>query len=124
MALCRKLRFGIVEGETGACYTRTGRRFFNDALLELQLLQRVQHAVEAAGIWESLKTDWVCLDCELMPWSAKAQELLRQQYAPAGAAAHAALPAAIAALRSAGGIPRSPLWHNDFSSERRSPVFM
>ena len=26
----------------------------------------------------SLKTDWVCLDCELMPWSAKAQELLRR----------------------------------------------
>ena len=23
------------------------------------------------------RTDWVCLDCELMPWSAKAQELLR-----------------------------------------------
>ena len=28
-----------------------------------------------------LDTDWVCLDCELMPWSAKAQELLREQYA-------------------------------------------
>ena len=25
-----------------------------------------------------------CLDCELMPWSAKAQELLRQQYAAVG----------------------------------------
>ena len=46
-------------------------------------------------LWEELKTDWVCLDCELMPWSAKAQELLQQQYAPTGAAARHGLPAAI-----------------------------
>ena len=96
-----RLRFGIMEGESGVCYTRTGRRFFNDATLESQFLDRVRKAVEAAGIWESLKTDWVCLDCELMPWSAKAQELLRLQYAPTGAAARAALPAAITALTGA-----------------------
>src|SRR6266700_3841261 len=98
-------RFGILEGEIGVCYTRTGRRFFNDASLECQFLERVRSAVERAGIWESLKTDWVCLDCELMPWSAKAQELLRQQYAPTGAAARAALPVAIAALRAAAENP-------------------
>jgi len=98
-------RFGILEGEIGVCYTRTGRRFFNDASLECQFLERVRSAVERAGIWESLKTDWVCLDCELMPWSAKAQELLRQQYAPTGAAARAGLPAAIAALNQAQQIP-------------------
>jgi protein phosphatase len=73
--------------------------------LELQFLERVRSAVEGAGIWESLKTDWVCLDCELMPWSAKAQELLRLQYAPTGAAARAALPAAIAALKAVNGNP-------------------
>ena len=93
-------RFGIMEGEAGVCYTRTGRRFFNDTPLELEFLKKVRKAVEVAGIWEELKTDWVCLDCELMPWSAKAQELLRQQYAPTGAAARAALPVAIAALRA------------------------
>jgi len=27
------------------------------------------------------------MDCELMPWSAKAEELLRRQYAAVGAAA-------------------------------------
>jgi protein phosphatase len=110
VVICRdadsaRKRFGIMEGESGACYTRTGRRFFNDATLESQFLERVRHAVETADIWESLKTDWVCLDCELMPWSAKAQELLRQQYAPTGAAARAALPAAITALRAAAGNP-------------------
>ncbi|MGA8763060.1 MAG: polynucleotide kinase-phosphatase [Candidatus Sulfotelmatobacter sp.] len=100
-------RFGVAQGEAGVCYTRTGRRFFNDAILELELLERVRKAVEAASIWEDLKTDWVCLDCELMPWSAKAQELLRQQYAPTGAAAQAALPAAITALRAAAGNPET-----------------
>lgn len=29
-----------------------------------------------------METDWLCLDCEPMPWSVKAQELLRLQYAP------------------------------------------
>lgn len=100
-------RFGILEGEIGLCYTRTGRRFFNDVSLEAQFLERVRGAVERAGIWESLKTDWICLDCELMPWSAKAAELLRQQYASTAAAAQAALPAAIAALNSARHIPEA-----------------
>jgi protein phosphatase len=106
VVICRdpdaaRKRFGVLEGENGVCYTRTGRRFFNDAPLEAEFLERVRKAVEAAGIWEDLKTDWVCLDCELMPWSAKAQELLRLQYAPTGAAARAALPAAVSALSAA-----------------------
>ena len=32
----------------------------------------------AAGWWEEFATDWVCLDAEIMPWSAKAQELLQR----------------------------------------------
>ena len=96
-------RFGILEGEIGVCYTRTGRRFFNEAALESQFLERVRAAVESVGLWEELKSAWICLDCELMPWSAKAQELLRLQYAPTGAAAPAGLRAAIAALTSASG---------------------
>jgi protein phosphatase len=94
-------RFGVIGEGIGICFTRTGRRFFNDATLETQLLQRVHAALTAAGVWEELETDWVCLDCELMPWSAKAQELLKKQYAPAGAAARAALPLAISALAQA-----------------------
>jgi protein phosphatase len=95
-------RFGVSEGETGICFTRTGRRFFNDARLEAELLERVRGALSSANIWTDLKTEWVCMDCELMPWSAKAQELLRRQYAPTGSAAKAALPAAVAALSAAG----------------------
>ena len=94
-------RFGVAQDEIGACYTRTGRRFFHDGATEKELLCRVQEAVAKSGLWSELATDWLCLDCELMPWSTKAQDLLRQQYAPAGAAARAGLAAAIAALRQA-----------------------
>jgi len=104
--LCRdedvaRKRFGIVEEGFGTCYTRTGRRFFADSKLERDFLAKVHAAATAAALWDDLTTDWLCLDCELMPWSAKAQELLRQQYAPTGAAALAAIPQAIEVLASA-----------------------
>jgi protein phosphatase len=83
--------FGVSGEGIGICYTRTGRRFFTDPAMETALLARVHRAVTAAGLWEELRSDWLCLDCELMPWSAKAQELLRRQYAPTGSAAVAAL---------------------------------
>ncbi len=70
----------------------------NDADLERRLLDRIRDAMTAAGFWDKFKTTWACLDCELMPWSAKAQELLRSQYAAVGAAANAALPQVVAAL--------------------------
>ncbi len=84
-------RFGVINEGIGICYTRTGRRFFNEPALEQELLTRVRAAVETSGLWEEFQTDWFCLDCELMPWSVKAQELLRQQYAAVGAASRAAL---------------------------------
>src|SRR5262249_1994941 len=56
---------------------------------------------DSAGLWDELKTDWAILDCELMPWSAKAQDLLRRQYAAVGAAASATLPAAVSSLQAA-----------------------
>ncbi len=96
-------RFGIADGEDGIVYTRTGRRFFNDTELELRFLDRVRAALTACGFWDELRTTWVCLDCELMPWSAKAQELLRSQYAAVGAAGNAALPHVQAMLAQAGG---------------------
>ena len=96
-----KRRFGVAGEGVGICYTRTGRRFFTDPDLERAFLTRVQQALNASGVWDRLKSDWVCLDCELMPWSAKAQELLKQQYAPTGAAACASLSQAVDVLGSA-----------------------
>ena len=94
-------RFGIASDSAGTCYTRTGRRFFEDLALEAQFLERVRGACTASGLWEELGTDWVVLDCELMPWSIKAQELLVEQYAPVGASASAGLSAAQTLLRQA-----------------------
>ena len=87
-----------VTGGIGSIYTRTGRPFFSDPAVENDLLQRVHAAADRAGWWEELRTDWICLDCELMPWSAKAQDLLRNQYAAVGSAATAALAEVQAAL--------------------------
>ncbi len=96
-------RFGVVEASLGTVYTRTGRRFFTDAALEQQFLSRLRAAADQAGLWEELATDWLCLDCELMPWSAKAQELLQKQYAPVGNAGVRGLQAERDALAHAMG---------------------
>jgi hypothetical protein len=58
----------------------------------------VTAALTKAGFWEEFASDWFCLDCELMPWSAKARELVQQQYASVGAAACASLESAVQAL--------------------------
>jgi protein phosphatase len=101
VVLCRDAsvgarRFGAVDGAAGAVYTRTGRSFFADPT---PLLDRLR--VAASGLWDLLETDWVILDAELLPWSAKAGPLVRRQYAPVGAAATTVLPAAVSALERA-----------------------
>jgi protein phosphatase len=90
--------FGVIGEGFGICYTRTGRRFFDNAKIESEFLQKVRDALSAAGFWEEFQTDWISLDAELMPWSAKARELLRQQYTAVGAAAHASLAETVASL--------------------------
>lgn len=82
-----KTRFEVDTGETGIITTRTGRRFFEDSETESQLLARLAKAAETAGIFDQLKSDWVLIDLELMPWSAKAVGLLQSQYAPVAASA-------------------------------------
>ncbi|MGW6421295.1 polynucleotide kinase-phosphatase [Nocardia sp. NPDC055053] len=89
-------RFGMPADRSGAIYTRTGRSFFADAALTETLLGRVRAA--AAPLFDELDTGWLLLDCELLPWSAKAGGLIRTQYAAMGAAARSALPPAVAAL--------------------------
>ncbi|MEL6496058.1 MAG: polynucleotide kinase-phosphatase [Cyanobacteria bacterium J06623_7] len=106
VVLCRdeataEQRFGVKDEGIGVCYTRTGRKFFNDDKLEIALLDRLNTALTNSGFWTKLNTDWVCLDCELMPWSAKAQELIKQQYAPVGVAAKRGLGSAVATLQQA-----------------------
>jgi polynucleotide kinase-phosphatase len=94
-------RFGIAG--PGAIWTRTGRAFLGDSELTGAVLDRVRAAAEGAGLFEELATGWLLLDAELMPWSLKAADLLRRQYAAVGAAAGAALPEVLAALEQAAG---------------------
>jgi protein phosphatase len=94
-------RFGVVDEGLGICYTRTGRRFFENSELEATLLERIHAALSTANFWAEFQSDWFVIDCELMPWSAKAQELLKQQYAAVGASSRVALKAAKVALESA-----------------------
>lgn len=94
-------RFGVVDEGFGVCYTRTGRRFFDDPELELSFLDRVRAAAETTGLFSELETEWLILDAELLPWSAKAQQLLREQYAAVGSAGRVALAEAVAALSTA-----------------------
>jgi protein phosphatase len=93
-------RFGVTDGRAGVCYTRTGRPFFPDPAEEAEFVARIQTAVAQAGWWEEFTSDWFCLDCELMPWSAKARELIQRQYAAVGAAGEAALDAVLEAVRN------------------------
>ncbi|GAB2546195.1 polynucleotide kinase-phosphatase [Nocardia heshunensis] len=94
-------RFGIEDSSTGAVYTRTGRPFFDDPARTEALLARVRAAAETAGLFEELGTDWLLLDTELLPWSAKAMGLLRSQYAAVGTAARASLAQATNVLAAA-----------------------
>ncbi|SDD73643.1 polynucleotide 3'-phosphatase /polynucleotide 5'-hydroxyl-kinase /polynucleotide 2',3'-cyclic phosphate phosphodiesterase [Sanguibacter gelidistatuariae] len=104
-------RFSIPEGMTGVVHTRTGRSFLDDARTE-ELLRWLRSAADAAGTWKTAGVDggesgWLLFDCELMPWSLKAEPLLREQYASVGAAARSALPAAVRTLETAerAGLP-------------------
>jgi protein phosphatase len=113
IVLCRneetaKTRFGIeknfIEDSTafvpGLIYTRTGRHFFSGAEADKEgaVLSRLRAVLDETGFWKDFETDWVCLDAELMPWSAKAQKLLTDQYASVGRAGRSGLAEAIVAL--------------------------
>jgi protein phosphatase len=107
LVLCRdaeaaRRRFGVISGESGAIWTRTGRAFFPKREETEALLGRLRTACDAIGLWEELKSDWLLFDAEIMPWSAKASALIEQQYAPVAAASRAGLSLAHeAAVRAA-----------------------
>jgi polynucleotide kinase-phosphatase len=91
----------VRKGTGGALWTRTGRPFFSDPAVTATALARLSATAATAGLFEELATEWVLLDTELLPWSAKAMELVRDQYASVAAAARAALPAALEVLAAA-----------------------
>ena len=98
-------RFGTDTGELGQVWTRTGRPFFAPGPAAA-LVDRLRVAAESAGLFDELDSSWLLVDAELLPWSAKAEQLVRDQYAAVGAAARAALPAAVDALVGAAAAGR------------------
>ena len=106
ITICRdadvaRRRFLAADDRAGVICTRTGRAFFSDAKLEEGMLAKLRAVLDRAGFWEEFSTDWVCLDAELLPWSAKAGDLLRSQYARVGSASKASLGRALEGLRQA-----------------------
>ncbi|MCL4129361.1 UNVERIFIED_CONTAM: hypothetical protein GTU68_061654 [Idotea baltica] len=115
-------RFGIDNGGIGVCYTRTGRNFFNDKEFAGIFLGRINSALTNANFWEKYNTDWVCLDVEIMPWSAKAQALLSNQYASVGTAAKNSLKEVERILQKTSnrGLKELELEINRFSNKKES----
>ncbi|HET9656601.1 MAG TPA: polynucleotide kinase-phosphatase [Kineosporiaceae bacterium] len=108
--LCRdaevaRARFGVEGGTAGAVWTRTGRPFFDDTTTAA-FVDRLRAAASGAGLFDELGTGWLLLDAELMPWSAKAESLLRSQYAAVGAAARSGLSASVDVLDQAAAAGR------------------
>lgn len=97
-------RFKVCDGSYGIIYTRTGRHFFDNSETEATILKRLQTVLTASGFWNDFHTDWVCLDTELMPWSAKAQKLLEEQYAPVGRAGRSGLNMVVCAIEKAAAV--------------------
>ncbi|MGB3773513.1 MAG: polynucleotide kinase-phosphatase [Rhodococcus sp. (in: high G+C Gram-positive bacteria)] len=90
LLICRdasvaRRRFDAPGDLAGMIHTRTGRQFFDDELTGL-LVERIAAAVTAIGLWDELSTDWILLDAELLPWSVKAESLVKSHYAAVGAA--------------------------------------
>jgi protein phosphatase len=98
-----KARFGLVNDAAGVIVTRTGRAFFAEPATTASLLARLRTAAERSGLWDRLETDWLVLDAELLPWSAKGAELIRNLYAATGAAGTAALSTASKLIAGAAG---------------------
>ena len=93
-------RFGAPGGDSGAVWTRTGRPFFPD-----DLTARSSTGCAPPPRRPGCSTSWTppgcCSTAELLPWSAKADQLLRDQYAAVGAAARRVPAGAVAVLEQA-----------------------
>jgi len=101
-------RFGVTDNSFGVIYTRAGRPFFDRQYNESEktrtenaLLTRLGNLLSSSFFWDDFNTDWVCIDAEIMPWSAKAASLLKEQYAPVGRAGRESLLIAADAVKNA-----------------------
>ena len=116
-------RFKVHDGSFGIAYTRTGRHFFDDKETENVILTRLQTALETSGFWNDFNTDWVCLDTELMPWSAKAQKLLEEQYAPVGRAGRSGLASVVDMISKAAAVLSNKSVNVEAQSSQKADLY-
>lgn len=90
----------MLHPERGAVYTRTGRAFFPPSL-EAPFLERLTAAARRAGLFEEVGSEWLLFDAEILPWSLKAEALIRDQYAATGVAGRMSTTAGLEALERA-----------------------
>jgi hypothetical protein len=93
VVLCRdaaaaQKRFGAQDGRIGVVYSRRGRPIFTDPAEEHELLSQLQAGAAAAGLWDTLQTDWICLE----------GQLTGAQFQPGHAAEQARIAAGVAAV--------------------------
>ncbi len=123
-AATARARFGADDGKAGVVYTRTGRSFFRSDSDEAEVVARVGAAMTSSGLWEELRTGWVLLDAEIMPWSAKAVDLLRSQFRPTAAGARASAEALLEAVGRARADPGLDALRNAAASRRANAACM
>ena len=63
----------------GVITTRTGRPFFNEQMTD-KMLQAIVAELLAKNYFEQHNTSYVILDCEILPWNVKAEDLIHKQY--------------------------------------------
>ena len=90
----------VARDGSGSVHSRTGRAFFSDER-QAAVLSRIADAVTEAGLWTELDTTRLLVDAEVLPWTAKAEPMIRSRYARVGAAATTAIPATIDVLTAA-----------------------
>lgn len=116
-------RFLVDEESLGIIYTRTGRRFFNNNDIEQSVLENINKSLTESDFWNRFKTDWVIFDSEIMPWSIKAQELIKNQYSAVGSAAVNALKEVLPVIEKAKerGIDISTI-QNDYTNKYNNAI--
>ncbi len=65
--VCRDARaarccFRVAAGETGVVYTSLGQPFFATRAAEEAFLARLRGALDAGGVWEEMRTEWIALE--------------------------------------------------------------
>lgn len=56
---------------------RVGKRHTDDSKKQSAVLSRLASAITAAGLWADLDATWLLLDTEILPWTAKAEAMIR-----------------------------------------------